>query len=191
MTKRYVLIDTDDANPSDIDFELGPIYETDAAPSSNSYVTNALADALLLGHPSGAAFIALGDDAKSWYLSEATRHIDSLPLRGSKYDTDIIAGVPVQALEFPRIIDGETLDWNDSTDLAIVPDLVKRACLEEALAIYQQGTGGRRDLQQQGVQSFSIGGKLSETFKPGAGTETMQSAKARQLMRRYTGAETR
>lgn len=156
---------------------------------TGSYVDAAEAETYFENNPNAITF--LDSEYLEWYLQEATEHIDALPLRGRKYDTDITAGVPVQALEFPRIIDSVTLDWNDSTNLAIVPALVKRACLEEAIAIYSQGAGGRRDLQEQGVASYSIGGKLQETFRPGAGTENLLSSKARRIMRRYVGAEIR
>jgi hypothetical protein len=120
-----------------------------------------------------------------------TRRIDALPLRGSKHDTTITAGVPDQLLQFPRIIDGVTLDYNSTSGVAIVRQDVKWACLEEAIAILATGAGGRRQLQEEGVQSFSIGGKLSETFIAGACCSGLQSAQARRYMRRYLGAMVR
>jgi hypothetical protein len=121
-------------------------------------------------------------------LYEATRHIDTLPLRGRKYDLVVTAGIPDQLLEFPRIIDGVTCDWNNSTNEAIVPTDVKQACLEEAIAIIEAGSGGRRALQEQGVQSFSLGrGELSETFVPGAASRFrgLLSATAHRLLLKY------
>jgi len=45
----------------------------------------------------------------------------------------------------------------DENQIAVVPDLVKRACVEEAIAIYREestgGGGGRAELQAAGVQS--------------------------------------
>lgn len=97
-----------------------------------------------------------------------------------------------QILEFPRIIDGVTLDWDHGTDLPTIPAAVKLACLEEAIAIYQAGTsGGLKDLQEQGVSAMSIGGKLSYSFVPGASSSPLLSAAARRIMRRYVGAEVR
>lgn len=182
MVKRYVLIDTDDANPSDIDFELGPVYETDVAPPEESYVATATALEYFADDPRATAFIALSSTVLAWYLARATKIIDALPLRGTKY---LIDGS--QILQFPRIIDGVTCDWNDSTDLPIVPQAVKDACLEEALAIFSQGAGGRRDLQEQGVASYSIGGTLQETFTPGAATRLggLRSADAHRLLKTY------
>ena len=74
---------------------------------------------------------------------------------------------------------------------AEVPDAVKRACLEEAIAILAAGSGSLKDLQEQGVSSMSIGGKLSYTFIAGAGNSGLQSAAAKRYMRRYIGAEVR
>jgi hypothetical protein len=104
-----------------------------------------------------------------------------LPLRGYKYEYD-------QDQEFPRIIDEQIV--GDPDENAVVPDLVKHASMEEALAIYLAGTGGRRAMQEQGVQSFSLG-KLSESFMPGIGLSTMQSLQAKAIMKRYTGAVVR
>jgi len=156
---------------------------------TGSYVDATEAETYFENSPLAITF--LDSEYLEWYLQEATRHIDQLTLAGQKYDPDIVAGVAVQALQFPRIIDGVTCDWNDSTDLPVVPQAVKDACLEEALAIFSQGAGTRRDLQEQGVASYSIGGKLQETFRPGAGTENLLSSKARRIMRRFVGAEIR
>ena len=153
-----------------------------------SYVTEAEAEAYFEDDHRAEDFL---EADFAIYLTRATRVLDRLTLRGQKYDTDIVAGVAVQALQFPRIIDGVTCDWNDSTDLPIVPQAVKDACLEEALAIFSQGTGGRRELQEQGVASYQIPGIISETFVAGSGNKTLRSSEARRLMRRYIGAEIR
>jgi hypothetical protein len=154
-----------------------------------SYIAEIEADAMALTRPYSSAWTGSG---KAAALQEATRRIDVLPLRGTKYDTNITAGVPDQLLQFPRIIDGRTLDYNSSTKEAIIPTVVKWACLEEAIAILAGGEGGRRQLQEQGVQSFSIGkGNLSETFIAGACCSGLQSAQARRYMRRYVGAVVR
>jgi hypothetical protein len=44
-----------------------------------------------------------------------------------------------------------------------VPEAVKEACCEEALALLERGNSQRRRLQQEGVQSFSLG-NMSETY---------------------------
>ena len=137
---------------------------------SDSYIeTDAELEALIGVDPRAAAVAlkALAAASQCWYCQEATRRIDQLPLRGTKYDIDVVAGVPDQPRAFPRIIDGTACDWNSSTSLAIVPSDVKRACVEEAIALYSYhsspSAGKRQELQAQGVTSYSIG-KLSETF---------------------------
>lgn len=154
--------------------------------SSDSYIGSSVELEAMIGddpRTAAAALKAASDAAQAWYCQEATRNIDGLILRGDKYDPD-------QALEFPRIIDGVTVGNADQD--AEVPDAVKRACLEEAIAIYGAGSsGGRQALQAQGVASYQIPGILSETFRAGAGSETLLSQRARQIMRRYMGAAVR
>ena len=181
MVKRYLLIDTDDSNPADMDLELGPVY-TETAPTASSYLDAASADTLAASRPTNAAWAAATSAQKLAALEEATRRIDSMILRGTKYDSD-------QALEFPRIIDGVTVGNADQD--AEVPTHVLWACLEEAIVILAAGSGSLKDLQEQGVSSMSIGGKLSYTFVAGAGNSGLQSAAAKRYMRRYIGAEVR
>lgn len=156
-------------------------------PFSDSYIVTDAELETLIGGDKRASAIALKAASaadQAWYCQEATRHIDSLPLRGQKYEYD-------QTLEFPRIIDDILV--GDVDQNAVTPDQVKRACLEEAIAIYSRGTGGggRAQLQEQGVQSYSIGGKLSETFVAGMGSKPLLSSAALRIMRRYTGATVR
>ena len=156
---------------------------------TGSYVDAAEAETYFENNPRAITF--LDSEYLEWYLQEATRHIDQLTLAGQKYDTDVVAGVAVQALQFPRIIDGATCDWNDSTDLPIVPQAVKDACMEEAIALYSYhsspSAGKRQELQAQGVTSYSIG-DLSETYGPSTTTGPMQGLKssaAYRLLSRY------
>jgi hypothetical protein len=159
---------------------------------ADSYIeTDTILEALIGADPRAAAVAlkALAAASQEWYCQEATRRLDLLPLAGRKYDEDIVAGVPDQPLAFPRIIDGVTLDWNSSTNQAFVPAEVKRACVEEAIALYQAGTSGSlKDLQEQGVSQMSIGGKLSYSFIQGGGSSPLLSAAAKRIMRKYTGA---
>ena len=168
---------------------------------SDSYIaTDAELEAMIGGdkRASAIALKAASASDQSWCCQEATRHIDSLPLRGYRYEEpyiengsqkDVNSDGLTQTLEFPRYIDGSIVDYDHGTNLPVVPDLVKRACLEEAIAIYQDGSsGGLKDLQEQGVQSMSIGGKLSYTFVGGGGSSPLLSAAAKRIMRRYVGA---
>jgi hypothetical protein len=177
MTQRYVLIDTDDLTG----LKLGPVY-TVTAPTESSYLDAASADTLAASRPTNTAWAAASSVEKLAALEEATRRIDSMILRGTKYDSD-------QALEFPRIIDGVAVGNADQD--AEVPTPVLWACLEEAIAILAAGSGSLKDLQEQGVSSMSVGGKLSYTFIAGAGNSGLQSAAANRYMRRYIGAEVR
>lgn len=178
---RYALIKTNDDNPEDINFELGPVY-TETAPTASSYLDATSADTLAASRPTNAAWATASSVEKLAALEEATRRIDGMILRGTKYDSD-------QALEFPRIIDGVTVGNADQD--AEVPSQVLWACLEEAIAILAAGSGSLKDLQEQGVQSMSIGGKLSYTFIAGAGDSGLQSTAAKRYMRRYIGAAVR
>jgi len=182
MTQRIVLIDPDD--PSS--FILGPVY-TVTTPTASSYLDAASADTLAASRPTNTAWAAASSVEKLAALEEATRRIDSMILRGQKYDSD-------QALEFPRIIDGVVV--GDEDQAAVVPDLVKRACLEEAIAIIDRTSSTdkteRRSLQEQGVRSYSLGGGYSETFSLSADRNGgLESRVAARYMRRYTGAGVR
>lgn len=161
---------------------------------TDSYLeTDAELEALIGADPraSAIALKALAAASQEWYCQEATRRIDALPLRGTKYDNDVVAGVPDQPRAFPRVIDGLTLDWNSSTSLAFVPADVKRACVEEAIAIYaEQAAGGtsRASLQEAGVASYQIPGIISETFRSGSTSERqngLQSTAAYRLLSKY------
>jgi hypothetical protein len=169
-------------------FLLVPLEST---PTLDAYVTLAELDTYFAGNDRATALLALSIAQRTSILNQATRAIDSTPFRGTKHDQGITAGVPDQKRAFPRIIDGVTLDYNSASQLAIVSQDVKYACMEEALAIQQAGVGGRKQLQDEGVQSFTLANKLSESFIPGAGNRSLQSAKARQLLRKYTGSRIR
>jgi hypothetical protein len=169
-------------------FTLVPIEQT---PALDAYVTLVEVDTYFAGNDWATALLALTVAQRTSLLNQATQAIDSTPFRGTKYDIGLTEGVPDQKRVFPRIIDGVTLDYNSTTSQAIVPQVVKYACMEEALAIQQAGVGGRKQLQDEGVQSFTLAGKLSESCIPGAGNRSLQSAKARQLLRKYMGSRLR
>ncbi len=61
-----------------------------------------------------------------------------------------------------------------------IPATVKEACCEEALALLERGNNQRRKLQQEGVQSFSLG-NMSETYITGAG-KGLLSQEAKELL---------
>ena len=185
MVKRYVVIDTDDSNPADMDLELGPVYEeSGTVEATDAYMSASESDAYFLGDPRTTGWSALSDDEKDWYLKRSTKVIDALPLRGVKYLTD-----GTQSLQFPRQY-REGYDMDELTGEAEVPQAVKNACCEEALALYLEQAGGgssRAALQEAGVQSYQIPGILSETFRAGAGPGRygLRSADAHRLLSRY------
>lgn len=130
---------------------------------------------------------ALSDAEKTIAMQEAEDKIDDLPLRGRKYDIEVTAGIPDQQAEFPRIIDGITVSWNDSTNEAIVPQDIKDAVCLEAVALAQWGSSWRRKNQEQGVTQINLGG-VQESY---SATPMLLSSRAMQIMRKYIGAEIR
>lgn len=102
------------------------------------------------------------DADKQKALDMATRAIDRMPIVGVKTGDD-------QANAFPRYPDED------------VPQAVKDACCEEALALLERGNSQRRKLQAEGVVSMSIGG-LSETYAVGSGRGLL-SQEAKELLR--------
>jgi hypothetical protein len=167
-------------------------------PVSGSYVTTVEA---------ADTFFSTKQSASAWGLStttsaikikalqEATALIDALPLAGHRYESEYIEnGVQTdqnedgltQTLEFPRIIDGVTIDYDYGTDLPIVPQRVKDACCWIALSLVDGGSDiSEKSLQEAGIQSFSRG-KLSVTFvKGGASRYFGLPIKAYDLLKRY------
>jgi hypothetical protein len=108
------------------------------------------------------AWAEVSDADKGKALAMATREIDRQPLAGRKTTDN-------QALAFPRYPDSE------------VPEAVKEACCEIALALLERGNSQRRKLQQEGVQSFSLG-NMSESYAAGAG-KGLLSQEAKELLK--------
>ena len=108
------------------------------------------------------AWVEASDSDKEKALTMATKAIDRQPLTGRKTTDN-------QALAFPRYPNTE------------VPEAVKEACCEEALALLERGNSQRRKLQQEGVQSFSLG-NMSESYAAGAG-KGLLSQEAKELLR--------
>lgn len=146
----------------------------------SGYVTLAEFESYFSDDPRSAAIalMLLSDDAKTWYILRATKNIDTLPLIGYKSTSS-------QSLQFPRkfILDPEQdSPWGITLSIdaygyhyeSSVSDLVKNACCEEALALYSlyssSSAVNESDLQQKGIQSFSLG-KLSMTFAAGSASK--------------------
>ena len=129
---------------------------------SGSYCTIEYANEYFAGRLHAESWSGADSETKEKALRQATRSIDRMPLRGRKTDLH-------QPLAFPRYPDTE------------IPEAVKEACCEEALAILESGNSQRRKLQREGVQSFSLG-NMSETFVAGAG-KGLLSQEAKELLR--------
>ena len=95
---------------------------------------------------------SLGEDVKEILLKNATLNIDSYDYIGEKQDSE-------QLNKFPRV-----LCCGAVTDM----DLVKRACMVEALAVYKNG--GQASADTSGIKSFKLGNANIE-FKEDAKIE--------------------
>ena len=150
--------------------------------------------------PAAIALLAADSTTQTWYLQKATKIIDNMPLKGSTYNY-IDKSDPSsdeQALMFPRVINDYAYDWDDATSTAIVPEDVKKACAEEAIALYDfyissPGDQKRRKLQDQGVKSFSVG-ELSESYgnmSTSAKWKGLHSQEAYDFMKQYIAGAVR
>jgi len=129
---------------------------------SESYCTIEYADEYFKNRLHAESWSGADSETKEKALRQATRSIDRMPLRDRKTDLH-------QPLAFPRYPDTE------------IPKEVQEACCEEALAILESGNSQRRKLQQEGVQSFTLG-NMSETYAAGAG-KGLLSQEAKELLR--------
>ena len=129
---------------------------------SGSYCTIEYADEYFQNRLHAESWGQADESTKEKALKQATRAIDRQLLRGRKTN-------PEQELAFPRYPDTE------------VPEAVKEACCEEALALLERGNSQRRKLQQEGVQSFTLG-SMSESYVAGAGRGLL-SQEAKELLK--------
>jgi phage gp36-like protein len=129
---------------------------------SGSYCTTEYADEYFAGRLHAERWGETSDADKEKALRQATKEIDRQLLKGRK-------ATDTQELAFPRYPDEE------------VPEAVKEACCEIALALLERGNSQRRKLQQEGVQSFTLG-NMSETYAPGSGRGLL-SQEAKELLR--------
>ena len=128
----------------------------------NSYIDIDGADEYFAVRLHAESWSGADSETKEKALKQATKTIDRQPLRGRKTN-------PEQELAFPRHPDTE------------IPAAVKEACCEEALALLERGNSQRRKLQQEGVQSFTLG-NMSESYAAGAG-KGLLSQEAKELLR--------
>ena len=134
----------------------------------NSYITIAEAEELLAGKALHTEFVALSSEVKEKLLIDAAMRIDSLIYSGRKRSV-------MQYMEFPRNTMNE------------VPYQVKYAQALEAVSVLDKDAESRRNLQEQGVTSVTLG-KVSESY----GNSTVKqkyrglyNSEAFSLLRRY------
>jgi len=168
------------------------LVATIADESSNSYLSLADAQAYFAARLHSDAWDGASDADKEKALLTACRRIEAHRLQvhrrpyGFPYDlpnaldrpADPLAPAdPDQALSFPRQRD------LDRTGSFAIPDQVKQAQCEEALALLASGAEQerRRSLQAAGVRSFAVDG-LSESYESGADRQMLLSSEARMLL---------
>ena len=146
------------------------------------YVTLALAETYLTTRLFTASWTAATDAEKTAALTMAEAEVESIPWRGALYDSD-------QDDQWPRVLDGIPVGYDNDLDEAIVPDELKRAVYEEALEILSSGGSTRLKLQREGVKTYRIGAKISETFsdrpRGQAGDSGLLSEVAYRLLKRW------
>lgn len=159
---------------------------------SNSYVTVAEADGYFAARLHADAWESASSEDKEKALLTACRHIEAARPRVNRrpygypevadtVDYDPLAPYSAtQALSFPRLRD------RDADGNLIIPQPVKDAQCEEALALLARGAEAerRRALQAQGVRTFSVDG-LSESYQEGAAGSPLLSPEARSLLSPY------
>ena len=124
------------------------------------YVTVAAATTYFSTRLYVTEWTAASSAEKEATLYMAERLIESVPWRGQPYDFD----EDDQPIQWPRVIDGVAVDYDETENEAVIPDEITEAIYEEALALLKVGNSGRSKLRSEGVKSFSISGKVSETF---------------------------
>ena len=149
--------------------------------SSNSYVTVDEATAYFGERLRADAWTGASTTDKEKALIMACRHIEAAKPMVERGSTGAYApSNSTQALSFPR-----KKDWKSGAGYNI-PQPVKQAQFEEALALLARGTetDRRRALQAAGVTSFSVDG-LSESYGAPAAQHPIESAEARALIAPY------
>jgi hypothetical protein len=168
------------------------LVATISGADSNSYLSLEDAEAYFAARLRSDAWDGASESDKEKALLTACRRIEGHRLQvhrrpyGFPYDlpnaldrpADPLAPAdPDQALSFPRQRD------LDRSGAFAIPDQVKQAQCEEALALLSRGAEQerRQSLQAAGVKSFTVDG-LSESYESGAARQMLMSAEARSLL---------
>lgn len=142
----------------------------------NSYVSREEADAYFRDRLDAEAWAEASTERQEAALVTATRRIDSLRLRGQKAD-------PRQVLAFPRRYPSARGWYVEYT----VPEAVRMATCEEALALLSETAGDRerRKLLELGIVSRTVG-DASEAYRQDARPPSdLLSPEARRLLAPY------
>ena len=122
---------------------------------TDTYISVSDADTYFSKRYNGESWSNFTTGDKERLLTTATHKIDRLNLKGQKK-------VYTQTLSFPRVY--TIRDNYNGFNIDTVPDNVKYAVCEEALAMTNTELTKRKELQDQGVTSFSLG-SLSESYQ--------------------------
>lgn len=137
----------------------------------NSYVDVAYGNEYLGRKVYADEWINTTEATKEKALQEATFKVELYKFEGVKANS-------TQKLEFPRVYNVKEIDDNDAT----VPDQIKYAVCEEALAILKYGNTARINAQRQNVTGAKIG-SISEFYS--GQINTLLSPEARVLIKPY------
>ena len=125
---------------------------------ADTYISVSDADTYFSKRYNGELWAELTTGDKERLLTTATHKIDRLNLKGQKK-------VYTQTLSFPRVYAvRDNYSHINGFNIDTVPDNVKYAVCEEALAMTNTEILKRKELQDQGVTSFSLG-SLSESYQ--------------------------
>lgn len=146
------------------------VIETPGAANANSFVSVAEATTYLDARPNIAAWTAADADAKARAVITATRLLSPLSWRGSRVTS-------TQALSWPRAncpdpdaptgYLGATRDDWVSYDISIIPQRVKDATCETALAIVNSGATDFATLDADANLTSKTVGPLSKSWGAG------------------------
>ena len=130
----------------------------------DSYCTLAEANEYMSGKLYTEKWDEANETTREKALKEACRKIDRLAFTGCKESTG-------QPLQFPRVPGG-------------IPEALKAAQCEEALALLEYGNSKRTKAQEQGVVSLRIG-DLSEEYNRKAKAGKLHSSEGHELLKPY------
>lgn len=148
---------------------------------TDSYVTLAEAEDYFDGKLHTSEWDNAGETTKEKALKEACRRINRLTFKGEKYEEDQVLAFPRVFPVFNRV---GVIGFNyaeDEDGYPVVPDEVKAAQCEEALALLKYGNSARTKAQEQNVIRVSFG-NVSEEYRAGL---KLLSKEALELLKPY------